>query len=286
MTKKTILIPLLLSLVAGLGVIALAKDAVVESQWLAVPLRIDASDKDWQDATFLTDEASKARYCIRNDAKNLYLMFIFPDITSYTTIEYTGLRVYFGADGKKNKNLGVLFTKRPMETELIIAELEKMGQPLTEEQKAELRKQKSHAVFVEEPINEKKETISSDPAVKTEPPVFRSMANKQRMLYCEFRIPLSRVNEARGIGTEPGKTIKLGFEWGGTTNEIMKTIMADRAASGSNARQGASGMSSSVAAGAGGEGGGDAPDFAAFNRDPRYKKHAFWIDLKLAAQGS
>lgn len=284
MTKKAILFPLVLCLMAGLGVTALAKDAAVESQWLAAPLRIDASDQDWQDATFLTDEGSRARYAVRNDGKNLYLMFIFPDVMSYTTIEYTGLRVYFGADGKKNKNLGVLFTKKPMDTELIITELERRGQPLTEEQKAELRKQKSHVVFVEETINEKKAPVPSDPAVKTDPPVFRSAANKQRMLYCEFRIPLNRVNEARGIGTEPGKTIKLGFEWGGTTNEIMKTIMADRAASGATARQSASGMSSSVAAGAGGEGGGDAPDFAAFNRDPRYKKHAFWIDLKLAAQ--
>jgi hypothetical protein len=279
-TKKTIVIPLVLSLLAALGVTALAKEAVVESQWLAAPLRIDASDQDWQDATFLTDEASKTRYSIRNDAKNLYVMFIFPDVLSYTTIEYTGLRVYFGADGKKNKNLGVLFTKKPMETELIIAELEKMGQPLTEEQKTELRKQKTHVVFVEEPINEKKEPVPSDPAVKTLPPVFRSMANKQRMLYCEFRIPLSRVNEARGIGTEPGKTIMLGFEWGGTTTEIMKTIMADRAASGSRATQGASAMSVSDTSGEGGSGG---PDFS-YNRDPRYKKHSFWIDLKLAAQ--
>ncbi len=282
MTKKTILLPLALSLMAGLAVHALAKDAVVESQWLAAPLRIDASDQDWKDAAFMTDEASKARYAVRNDGKNIYLMFIFPDITSYTTIEYTGLKVYFGAEGKKDKNLGVLFTKRPMETEAVIAELEKRGQPLTEEQKTELRKQKTQVVFVEEPINEKKVTVPSDPAVKTDPPVFRSAANKQRMLYCEFRIPLSRINEARGIGTEPGKTIKLGFEWGGTTPEIMKTIMADRAASGSRASQGASTMTTRDSSG---EGGYDGPDFS-YSRDPRYKKHAFWIDVKLAAQGS
>jgi hypothetical protein len=283
MTKKSILFPMILSLVAALGVTALAKDAVVESQWLAVPLRIDGLDQDWQDATFLTDEASKARYSVKNDGKDLYVMFIFPDVMSSTTLEYTGMKVYFGVDGKKSKNLGVLFTKRPMETELIIAELEKRGQPLTEEQKAELRKQKSHVVFVEESINEKKVAAPADPAVKTEPPVYRSAA-KQRVLYCEFRIPLSRVNEPRGIGAEPGKSLKIGFEWGGMTNEIMKNIMADRAASGATARQGASGMSSSVAAGGGGEGEGDGGDFAAFSRDPRFKKHSFWIDLKLAAQ--
>jgi hypothetical protein len=64
------------------------------------------------------------------------------------------------------------------------------------------------------------------------------------------------------------------------TKEIMKNVMADRASSGSQARGGA------VSSDGGfrdesGEGGGGGPDFS-YNRDPRYKKHAFWIDVKLA----
>jgi hypothetical protein len=204
-------------------------------------------------------------------------------VLSSTTLEYTGLKVFFNSEGKKSKDVGICFTKKSLPTEVVITEIEKRGQALTEEQKAELRKEKAHMVFVEEPINEKKLTAPSDPAVKTDAPGYRA-ASRQRVLYCEFRIPLSRVNEVRGIGTEPGNTIKLGFEWGGMTREIMKNIMADRAAGGATARQGASGMVSSVAAGGGGEGEGDGGDFAAFTRNPRYKKHSFWIDLKLAAQ--
>ncbi|MCK7482718.1 MAG: hypothetical protein M0C28_40550 [Candidatus Moduliflexus flocculans] len=33
-----------------------------------------------------------------------------------------------------------------------------------------------------------------------------------------------------------------------------------------------------------GEGGGGGGDFAPYMRDPRYKRRAFWIDAKLAAQ--
>jgi len=283
MTRNKIVFPLILAAVAAIAVAGLAKDIVVTSQWSPTPVRIDGLEQDWQDATFLTDEGSKAQYAVKNDGTNLYILFVFKDQMSATTIEYTGMKVYFGAEGKKSKDLGIVFAKKPMTSDNVIAEMEKRGETLTEERKTELRKQKTYMVFAEEVINSKKVTAPSDPAVQTLPPVYRAANNKRVAVY-EFRIPLSRINQSGGIGTEPGKTIKLGFEWGGMTNEIMKNVMADRAASGAVARQGASGMTSSVAAGEGGEGGGGGPDFQAYNRDPRYKKHAFWIDLKLAAQ--
>jgi hypothetical protein len=283
MTRKGIVIVLMAAALAALGVPGYAKDTVVASEWAAAPMRIDGLDQDWQDATFLTDPGSKAQYAIKNDGRDLYVLFVFKDMMSSTTIEYTGMKVFFGTAGKKTKELGVLFTKRSLPTEVVIAELEKRGQPLTEAQKAELRKQKEQRVFVEEPINEKNVEAPTDPAVKTDAPAYRS-AVKQRVLYCEFRIPLSRVNEPRGIGTEPGQTVKLGFEWGGMTKDIMKNMMADRAASGAVARQ-SQGSSDSGFRDSGGEGGYEGPDFN-YGRDPRYRKHSFWIDVQLAAQGS
>ncbi len=283
MIKKSTVIVLMAAVLAALGVPGYAKDTVVASEWAAAPMRIDGLDQDWQDATFLTDPGSKAQYAIKNDGRNLYLLFVFKDMMSSTTIGYTGMKVFFGSAGKKTKDLGVLFTKRALPTEVVIAEMEKRGQPLTDAQKTELRKEKEQMVFVEEPINEKNVEVPSDPAVKTEAPAYRS-AVKQRVLYCEFRIPLSRVNEARGLGAQPGETVKLGFEWGGATKEIMKNIMADRAASGAVARQ-SQGSSESGFRDSGGEGGYEGPDFS-YARDPRYRKHSFWIDVKLAAQGS
>lgn len=280
MTRNRIVIPLILAAVAAIAGAGLAKDMVVASQWSATPVRIDGLEQDWQDATFLTDEGSKAQYAVKNDGSNLYILFVFKDQMSATTIEYTGMKVYFGAEGKKSKDLGILFAKKPMSADNVIAEMEKRGETLTEERKVELRKQKTYMVFVEEVINAKKVPAPSDPAVQTLPPVYRA-ANNQRVAVYEFRIPLSRVNQPGGIGTEPGKSIILGFEWGGMTTEIMRNVMADRAASGAVARQGASGMTVRDSSGESEGGGGD---FQSFSRDPRYKKHAFWIDLKLAAQ--
>lgn len=282
MTRNKIVFPLILAVVAAVALTGSAKEIVVTSQWSAAPVRIDGQEQDWQDATFLTDEGSKAQYAVKNDGNNLYILFVFKDQLSATTIEYTGMRVFFGAEGKKSKDLGILFAKKPMTADNVIAEMEKRGETLTEERKTELRKQKTYMVFTEEVINSKKVTAPSDPAVQTLPPVYRA-ANDKRIAVYEFRIPLSRVNQPGGIGAEPGKTIKLGFEWGGMTQDILKNVMADRAAAGARASQRAVGTDSGFSDdGGGGEGGGGG--MGEFSRDPRYKKHSFWIDLKLAGQ--
>jgi hypothetical protein len=282
MTGKRFVFPLILAAVAAIAVAGLAKDIVVTSQWSATPVRIDGLEQDWQDATFLTDEGSKAQYAVKNDGNNLYILFVFKDQMSATTIEYTGMKVFFGAEGKKSKDLGILFAKKPMTADNVIAEMQKRGEALTEERKIELRKQKTYMVFTEEVINAKKVTAPSDPAVQTLPPVYRAANNKRVAVY-EFRIPLGRINQPGGIGIEPGKTIKLGFEWGGMTQDIMRNVMADRASAGARASQRAVGSDAGFSDDSGGgEGGGGG--MGEFNRDPRYKKHSFWIDLKLAAQ--
>jgi hypothetical protein len=142
-----------------------------------------------------------------------------------------------------------------------------------------MRKQKSYAVFLEEAIVPKSSAPGAG-ADKPEPAVFR-VYQKDKLTSYEFMVPLSRFGQP-GAAVQAGSAVKLGFEWGGMTKEIMKDIMAGRADAGSRARGGA------VSSDAGfsdtsGEGGGGGPDFAAFTRDKRYSKHAFWIDARLAA---
>lgn len=284
MRGRWIAYPMIVAGLAAFGAAGLAKDTAVVSQWTAGPVKIDGLDQDWQDATFLTDPDSKAQYAVKNDGANLYILFLFKDPAGASTIEYTGMKVFFNADDKRSKDAGILFTKRSLPVETVIVEMEKRGEVLTEAQKAELRKQKTHLVFVEEPVNPKKMTALTDPAVKTDPPVYRS-AVKQRVQCFEFRVPLSRVNEARGIGTEPGKTIKLGFEWGGMTSEVMKQMMAGMSSSSGMPRQGA-GLSGGL-----GQPRNDSPQSTGdiessfqYQRDPRTRLHSVWIDLKLAAK--
>jgi hypothetical protein len=282
MTRKGSIILAILAAVAVLGVSGFAKDTVVESRWAAGPVKIDGLDQDWQDATFLTDDSSKVQYAVKNDGANLYILFLFKDQTSASTIEYTGMKIYFNADGKKSKDLGVHFFKKEVTAEALIASLEKRGDVLTEERKAELRKQNAYHMFEAEVINPKKAAAPTDPAVQNAPPLFESRSQRQTVIY-EFRIPLSRINQAGGIGSEPGKTVKLGFEWGGMTSQVMKEMMAGASSRGGMSRQdvGLAGSVRDTREDSGGIGGG-----LDYRRDPRTRLHSFWSDIKLAAKTS
>jgi hypothetical protein len=274
---------MIVAAVAALGAAGLAKDTVVASQWAAGPVKIDGLDQDWQDATLLTDPGSNAQYAVKNDGKNLYILFLFKDPAAASTIEYTGMKVFLNAEDKKSKDLGVHFTKKEVTAEALISSLEKTGEVLSDERKADLRKQGVFHMFEADVINAKKAAAPADPTVKTDPPAYRSARN-QRVLCWELRIPLSRTNQPCGLGSEPGKTVKLGFEWGGLTREILQNKMGGQSAGGGLGRQdvGLQGSVGNPREDSGGIEGGGQSTFA--GSDPRARLHSFWIDLKLAAQ--
>lgn len=266
------------ALVIALAAPMSAKDTVVESVWTARPLTVDGVAQEWEDATPLFDKVSGAQYALKNDGQDLYIVMVLRDVAGRSTIDYTGMKIYVTAGPKKNKDAGVLFLQKTLTPDELIASLEKKGETLTEERKAEIRKQQKYSVFLEEAIAPEKGAALAGAGSGLEPALFRSVVKGQVAIY-EFKIPLSRIGEA-GAAVQPGSAIKVGFEWGGMTKEIMKNVMADRASSGSQARGGA------VSSDGGfrdesGEGGGGGADFS-YDRDPRYKKHSFWIDVKLA----
>lgn len=261
---------LILSLIplAAIAAPAVAKDAPVQSLWAAAPITIDGVAQEWADAAPIFDKLSGAQYAIKNDGKDLYIIMV---LRQASTIQYTGMKIFAAAASEKANTTGILFIQQNMSSESLIESLEQKGQKLTEEQKAEIRKKPTQPVFLEEAILPKG---AAAPAGTPEPAQFRSI-EKSRVAVYEFKFPLSRI---AGGPIPPGASIKLAFEWGGMTKEIRKNIMADRAASGAVARQGQVAMTTRDS---GGEGDYEGPDFS-FNRDPRYKKYAFKIDVKLA----
>ncbi len=284
-----------LAALAGAALIALsipaaAADKVVESMWASGPMTIDGVAQEWDESTPIVDPGSKVEYALRNDGRNLYIIMVFrtppptvrAKIFPKSTLDYTGMRVFFATGAKKSKDTGLLFQKKQYTADALIASLEKQGRPLTEAQKAEIRKKPTHIVFTEEVIKPKKASATTDTAAEAEPPVFRAI-EKGPLAVCEFRIPLSRV------GAEPGQTVKLGFEWGGMTAQILRDMMAGRADQSVSAGDGGVrsdsgfGDAESGTEGAGGFGstGGGVGEMG---RNPRYAKHAFWVEAKLAAQ--
>lgn len=275
----------ILSALAALALLcalpAPSKDAPLRSAWAAEPVRVDGVDAEWPPAGLTVDEDTKAAFGFRNDASDLYLVFVFNDPKALSSIDATGLTVYFNAEGKKKKDTGVVFKARRVSAQELVAAWEKEGQVVSEERKRELAARPFYVLYESEVINKKRDAPpAAEPgSVPPAPPVFRTALRDKVAVY-EFRIPLSRAGQPGGIGAAPGAGVKVGFEWGGMTEEMRKAMMARRAAAGSQAVSMDTSLDGSLKDGderadAGRDGA------SPFMRGP--KKHSFWVDLQLAA---
>ena len=295
MKRRSVSFLAILAACSLLAVFGLAADQVVASLWQSGPMTIDGVAQEWETSEPIFDEGSQVQYALRNDGRNLYIIMVFrtPSPASRSTIypkstlDYTGMKIYFTTGDKKNKDFGVLFQKKQYTADALIANMEKRGQVVSEAEKAEIRKKPTHIVFSEEIIKPKKAVAPGESPAESEPPMFRAI-EKGPLAVCEFRIPLNRVREMGGLGIGPGQSIMLGFEWGGMTGQILRDMMAGRADQSVNAGDRGVRQDSGFSAGGGGDdGGGEIAGMGGgvgdMGRNPRYKKHAFWIEAKLAA---
>lgn len=282
------------ALAAASGVAAEDK---IASLWQSDPMTIDGVAQEWDTSEPITDEGSQVQYALRNDGRNLFIIMVFrtPDprtrakIYPKSTLDYTGMKIYFTTGAKKSKDYGILFQKKQYTADALIANMEKRGQAVSEAEKAEIRKKPTHIVFSEELIKPKSAAAAGE-AGESDPPMFRAV-EKGPLAVCEFRIPLNRVNALGGLDAKPGEQIMLGFEWGGMTNQILRDMMAGRA----DQSVGASDRATEFRAGtadsmAGGDEGGNIAGMGGgtgdMRRDTRYVKHAFWISATLATGGN
>ena len=263
----------------GLG---FAKDPV-KSSWTATPPTIDGGNADWTGAAFLTEKGVKVDYAFQNDGTHLYVFLTFKDPKFLSSIEATGINIYFNAEGKKKTDRGIRFLRRKVTGDEVIAVMEKRGEKISDQDRASLSGQKLFYLYDWEPVVKSQEPSSQapanpvlpGPASPAENPQFKARMSENIWTY-EFKIPLAR-SEAQplGIGAEPGQTIKVGLEWGGMTEEMKKAAAARR---GGRGNPSVIDMSAS-AEGLGGRGG-DQPNLGQSASGP--KKYDFWLDLQLA----
>lgn len=222
----------------------MAADQVYKSQKVKETKQIDAQDDDWQGATFLSFTKAGMDYAVAHDDHYLYLIMIFRNREGLSTAESTGFFVYLSQPGKKNKDFGFHFQKKTLSAEEAIARLESYGENLPEERKAQIREKKMFVFYEGEPIGKKFKTeLAKMSGRHYEPAVFRfrvdsvrvpqSEGGRPKMQFnkavFECRIPLKTLAEIEPLLTT-GKTVNLGVEWGGMTEEMRKDLMARRAA--------------------------------------------------------
>jgi hypothetical protein len=257
------------------------KEKFVQSAWTFLPVVIDAREEDWTGEALTSEESVGVDFAFRNDAANLYLLFIIKDKKFLSTLEATGITIYFNSEGKKKKDNGIRFFKRLATPDEVILALERPGQELSEEQKEEIKSKPSYRLYSCELIEKKKvSSIETPRGADLEPPTFK-YDGKGEITVFEFRIPLSKETQSAGIGVAQGGTFKIGFEWGGLTKEMQAARMARTAAA---AEKGVERETASEDHARGRETGGfstGAPSSGLGRTVP--KKYSVWLDVKLAS---
>lgn len=255
---------LLMSQQAGIS-----EDIPIKSSWRSLPLNIDGSPGDWGEVPLTTADKVALDYAFMNDADNLFVIIEFTSRKDMSSINYTGLTMWFNTEGKKKKDYGITFRKKNVTADFYLDYLAKQGQKVSAEDEQKIRAMSSIIFYDAAVTNKKSKSSSQSPEVEeVAPAVFRQGLDKKMMVY-ELSIPLARASDmAPGIGAEPGKTVKVCFEWGGMTDELRRQ-MRDRAA--------ASGNRATGVADANPRGGIGVPQQG---RSP--KKYSIWVDLQLA----
>ena len=259
------------ALILGSAFAATAGQSAVESAWASQPVTVDGLRGDWQ-GTPLTDWKKDAvSFAFRNDGETLYVLLVIQEPKYRSSIEGTGVALYFDAKGTKAKTYGVLFKKVRLDPEGYIAHLEKQG-PVSDDEKARIRTKAGFYLFQHQVLDRKGKAVEAAGGSPARPAVFKYAPDGKAVAY-EFSVPLVRGSDlAAGVGAEPGAVLAVGFEWGGQTEE-MKKAAAKRLREQANFANEEADR-------------GDPDIIGSVKSGPSPKKYQFWTTIKLAAKGS
>jgi hypothetical protein len=192
------------------------KDLAARSVWAAGPIRIDGLAEDWDADPRSVHEKTKVEFAFHNDSDYLYLLLVFKDPHFQSTLEKSGVAVYFNSRGEDKKDRGIRFTKAVLTADQFIARRQSQGRPLNDQQIAEVRAKRFCPLFMYGLINKKdlEQMAKAKPSLS---PDFNAGFAGGVWTY-EFKIPLAKTEDQPfGIGAEPGGKVQIGIEWGGRT---------------------------------------------------------------------
>ena len=253
-----------------LAMTGFSKEESVESKWAVQPLTIDGLDDDWTGDVLTSEKKVKVDYAVRNDAQNIYVLFVFKDPKFLSTINDSGITLYFNTEGKKKKDHSFHFIKKQVTPDELIAYLERRSELLTEEQRQTIKEKPGYIVYMAERVGEKDKVASKATQIPDIlKPAFRINRKGKELIY-EFRVPLAKSETSpEGIGADPGRTVKVGFEWGGMTEELLKRRVGAGGGRGQDAEDSVYRVSAKS-------------DASATRKPSMPKKYNFWVDVKLA----
>lgn len=203
-----------------------AKEELVKSQWLHSAVNIDGALEDWKESGLYLDKKVMTECALRNNNETLFILFALKDRKYFSTIQSSGLTIWFNSDGKKKKNDGIKFFKKMISADDYITELEQQKGPLSEEDKKKILENPAYVFHQAEFLTKKKKDPSQEEKnEEARLAVFRTGNQKGVMVY-EMAIPLNLFPDS-----VRSSIMKVGFEWGGMTDEYRKRLRDKRAQS-------------------------------------------------------
>ncbi|MDD8025351.1 MAG: hypothetical protein PHI34_02475 [Acidobacteriota bacterium] len=261
--NKTTKTWLLGALLAVFALSAAAADVPVKSAWMVPPPAIDGAPTDWLNPGYVNVAGGDVGYAFANDAKNLYVLLVIRDPKAKSTIDKTGVTLYFD-EAKKNKAYGILFHKVMIKPDEYIARLEKQG-PVSDEIKAQIKSKPGYYLYAHEVKGASPEGAPA-PDSPVQLPVYK-IGTQGPMLVYEFLIPLERpASTQAGLASAPGKTIFVGLEYGGMTPDMAR---ANARATGSANIAGGDNINNVV---------------GSTGNKASAKKYIFWSQVQLASE--
>ena len=277
---------LLIFMTLTVFLVGISKKKIVNSYWTTTPRKIDGFDKDWVDRAFNFEKKFQVDYAFKNDAEYLYVLFKFKDPKYLSSIQATGMTMWFNTEGEKKKHYGLKFTEKEVSADVYIAILEQTQGDIPEEMKKELLSNASYFIADIKVINKKSKSPSQVSENADKKPAKYNVKMQENALINEFAIPLDRKTDlAPGIGTKPGKIIKVGFEWGGMTAEMRKAWIKNRASGAKTQVRSPTNIQSESGRGRGASA---SPALATQGTGnltalrKASKKYSFWVDVQLA----
>lgn len=280
MINKIFTRTLLLSLfVLAVCLAGFSNEETVASAWRGSAISIDGADDDWAGDTLSFEKKFAVDYAFKNDAENLFVLFVFKDPLFLSTIKDTGMTLWINAAGKKKKKYGIAFKMINVSAKNLISLIEKQKGPLPEAEKNRIRSQPNYTFYQGDVVDKKGNILTANALGGELPmPVYKSQP-KQKMMVYEFVMPLRILEKLSAKEKmEPGKKVTVGFEWGGLT-ERMKAQRMERLRKSAERGSGSeAGATSSREREMGRRSDGELD--LSLKKGP--KKYSFWVDVALA----
>lgn len=247
---------------------ALSGNLPAASRWASSPVLIDGSSEEWREDARTAPAETPVDLAVRNDDRNLYILFEFRKPIALSTIGSTGMALYRISPESGERLGGTRLLVRTVAADRFVELLEKQGRRLSDRDKVEIRTRAFYPVFEALAISGKgRILVEPDLPPGEDPPGFK-VAEKGSVVVYEIRLPFGSWAPAPGIASPAaGDDLSLEFEWGGPGFEKNDVLP--------NGPPGGA-LLNAISP--------NASPLTARRTDPRYKKHTLRFLVKLAAE--